>query len=69
MNHFTNTKFWKYYNKLPKYIQELADKSFNLLKTNPNHYSLQLKNIGKFWSVRVGKRYRALAIEKDKNLI
>ena len=69
MNHFTNPKFWNYYNKLPKAIQKLADKNFNLLKANPNRPSLHLKNIGSFFPVRIGKRYRALAVEKDKNLI
>jgi hypothetical protein len=25
---------------------------------------LWLKNIGRFWSVRIGRRYRALAVEE-----
>jgi hypothetical protein len=29
---------------------------------------LQLKKVGRFWSVRVGSRYRALAVEVDDGL-
>jgi hypothetical protein len=47
----------------------LADKNYALLKENPRHPSLQLKKVGRFWSVRVGSRYRALAVEMDQDLI
>jgi len=30
---------------------------------------LQLKKVGRFWSVRVGSRYRALAVEVDAGLL
>lgn len=63
MKHFTTPSFWKHYIKLPKDIQQLADKNFNLLKQNPNHPSLNLKRIGRFWSVRVGLEHRALAVD------
>jgi hypothetical protein len=39
------------------------------LKENPRHPSLQFKKIGRFWSVRVGLRYRALAVEADSDLV
>jgi hypothetical protein len=47
----------------------LADKNYALLKENPRHPSLQLKKVGRFWSVRVGSRHRASAVEMDKDLI
>lgn len=50
-------------------IQEVADKNFELLKENANHPSLHLKKVGRFWSVRVGIKYRALAVEMDEGLI
>jgi hypothetical protein len=31
--------------------------------------SLQLKKVGRLWSVRVGSRYRALAVEVDAGLL
>jgi hypothetical protein len=30
---------------------------------------LQFKKVGRFWSVRVGLRYRALAVETDGGLV
>jgi len=36
-----------------------------LLKDDPRHPSLQFKKVGKFWSVRIGLRYRALAVETN----
>ena len=40
MKHFTLPRFWQYYQKLPRDIQELADKNYELLKSDPNHPSL-----------------------------
>ena len=69
MRHFTAPSFWELYAKLPTSIQALADKNFDLLKENPRHPSLQLKKAGKYWSARVGIRYRAMAIEIDEGLL
>lgn len=40
-----------------------------VLKNNPQHPSLHLKKVGRFWSVRVGIKYRALAVEQDGDLV
>jgi hypothetical protein len=69
MRHFASSAFWEAYQNLPEHIRELADKNYALLKENPQHPSLHLKKIGRFWSVRVGLRYRALAVEVDDNLL
>ncbi|WP_422318004.1 type II toxin-antitoxin system RelE family toxin [Roseiarcus sp.] len=69
MRHFASPPFWEAYQKLPKEIRSLADKNYALLKDNPRHPSLQLKKVGRFWSVRVGPRYRALAVEVDTGLL
>jgi len=65
MEHFADRAFWISYEKLPAQIQELADKNFTLLKENPKHPSLHFKKAGKYWSVRIGDHYRALAREVD----
>jgi hypothetical protein len=44
-------------------VRALADKSFELLKSDPHHPSLRFKRVGRFRSVRVGLHYRALAVE------
>jgi hypothetical protein len=69
MRHFASSEFWDAYQRLPDRIRDLADKNFKLLKQNPNHPSLQFKKVGRFRSVRVGLRYRALAVEVDDGLL
>ncbi len=69
LKHFTNPSFWNCYYKLPPAIQELADKNFEILKSDSQHPSLHLKKVGRYWSARVGRRYRTLAVETKKGLI
>ena len=56
-------EFWALYEKLPKDVQGLADKNFALLKGNPEHPSLYLKTVGRYWSIRIGEKNRALGVE------
>jgi hypothetical protein len=69
MKHFASGAFWEAYGKLPEPVRTLADKNYALLKVNPQHPSLRFKKVGRFWSVRVGLRYRALAVEADSDLL
>ena len=59
-------EFWTLYEKLPKDVQELADKTFDLLKENPEHESLHLKKVGRYWSLQIGEKNRALGAEVDE---
>lgn len=69
MRHRASPKFWQYYHKLPSGIQKLADKSYELLKHDPHHPSIRFKKVGGFWSARIGRHYRALAIEDGNDLV
>ncbi len=69
MKHFASPSFWDAYERLPKEVQDLADKYFDLLKSDPRHPSLRLKKVGRFWSVRIGRKYRALAVEVEEGLL
>jgi hypothetical protein len=69
MKHFAAASFWDAYDKLPEAVRDLADKNFALLKQDPAHPSLHFKKVGRFWSARVGLRYRALATEVDGDLV
>ena len=69
MRHFASPNFWAAYQKLPLPLRELADRNYALLKSNPKHPSLHFKKVGPYWSVRVGLRYRALALEVDDGLL
>ena len=69
MRHFASFSFWNSHRNLPKRIQKLANKNFELLKQDPHHASLHLKRVRKFWSVRIGIKYRALAVEIEEALL
>jgi hypothetical protein len=43
MNHFASPQFWRLYRQLPPEVRALADKNFKLLKADPKHPSLHLK--------------------------
>jgi hypothetical protein len=69
MKNFASPSIWERYRNLPPAIQDLADRSFELLKANPSPPSLHLKKVNKYWSARVGRRYRALAVEIEQGLL
>ncbi|MFN3656243.1 MAG: type II toxin-antitoxin system RelE family toxin [Pseudolabrys sp.] len=69
MRHFASPAFWQAYAKLPENVRALADKNYALLKENPQHPSLKFKKVGRYWSVRVGLHYRALAAENGGDLV
>ncbi len=63
MKHLASPQYWTCLKALPKSVQQLAAKSFTLLKSDPRHPSLHFKQIGRFWSVRIGLSYRALGVD------
>ncbi|MET0219787.1 MAG: hypothetical protein ABW213_03935 [Tardiphaga sp.] len=69
MKHRASPKFWAAYDALPLAIRKLADANFQLLKRDRRHPSLQMKKVGPYWSVRIGLRYRALAVEVDGDCV
>lgn len=57
-------RFWSLLNALPREIQELAEKNYQLWLADAQHPSLNYKRLaggGQRFSVRVGDRYRAIA--------
>lgn len=69
MMHFASPSFWSAYESLPASVQRVADRNYKILKENPKHPSLHLKKIGRYWSVRVGLHYRALAVEIEDGML
>lgn len=67
--HKATPQFWERFEELPRSVQSLARKNFELLKQDLNYPSLHFKKIGNFWSARVGLAYRALAVEDDGDFI
>jgi len=49
-------------------VREQARRYFQRLKGDPRHPSLHFKQVGRFRSVRVGCRYRALGVEVEDGI-
>lgn len=69
MNHRATPRFWVCYRTLPEEIQRLADRCHELLLADPRHPSLHFRKVGRFWSVRVGLHYRALAVGDGADIV
>ena len=69
MRHRASRRFWACYNALPTELQRLADRCYEVLRQDPHHPSLHFKKVGRFWSVRVGLHYRALAVEDGQDMV
>jgi hypothetical protein len=69
MKHLASPSFWELYEGLPGPILELADKNFELLKADSKHPSLHLKRTGKYWSARIGIKYRVLGVDVDDGIL
>jgi hypothetical protein len=69
VRHRATRRFWECYRRLPGEIQRLADRSYELLRQDPQHPSLHFRRIGRFWSARVGLHYRALAVQEGPDLV
>ncbi|MBW1797901.1 MAG: hypothetical protein JRJ21_05745 [Deltaproteobacteria bacterium] len=67
--HHASLSFWKCYDAIPKEIQGQADKNFDLLKNDHRHPSLHFKKIGKYWSVRASREYRALGVNVEDGVL
>ncbi len=69
MKHLTSPDFWDHFSQLPEEIQRLARENYELLKDNARHPSLHLKKARGYWSVRVGRGYRALGKDIDGGIL
>jgi hypothetical protein len=55
--------FWSCYEKLPNDIKKLTDKIFSDLKKAEEHSSLKILKVGRYWSLQIGEKTRALGVE------
>ena len=69
MKHRASPRFWRLYRALPEEIQQLADRGYQMLLQDPRHPSLHFKRIGRVWSARVGLHHRALAAERNEEIV
>jgi hypothetical protein len=68
LSHRAGSRYWRLFDALPPEIQQIARENFALLRSDPRHPSLHFKRVGNYWSVRVGRNYRAVAIESADGL-
>jgi hypothetical protein len=69
VRHLASPEFWAGYEALSPAVRKLADANYELLKRDPRHPSLHFKKVGRYWSVRVGLHYRALAFETGSDML
>jgi hypothetical protein len=69
VRHFASAAFWRAYVRLPETVRALAGKNYALLKQDAKHPSLHFKQVGRYWSVRIGTRYRALGVDVDDGVL
>ena len=67
--HRTVPRFWRRFDELPSAVQQVAHRNFDLLKSNPRHPSLRFRNVGRYWSARVGAAHRAVALRDGDDFI
>ena len=72
MKSVTTERFRKLYDALPKHVKELTRKAYQKWKENPNHPSLQFKQVHKtqaVYSVRITISYRTLGVKQGNMMI
>ncbi|MDD2708022.1 MAG: hypothetical protein PHV34_08435 [Verrucomicrobiae bacterium] len=65
MNSSVTHSFRELFLKLPLEVRETAAKAYVLWMINPRHPSLHFKKVHGYWSVRIGRDYRALGLIKE----
>jgi hypothetical protein len=69
LRHYTDKNFWRFFHGLPDGIKDAAREQYRQLRKDPTHPSLHFKKVQNFYSVRVTKGYRALAVKANDDYI
>jgi hypothetical protein len=69
VTHHASPSFWAAYHLLSEKARKLADQSFALLNSDPRHPSLRWKQVGRYWSARIDRNNRALAVKDGDDFI
>ena len=67
--HRTTPDFWRHFAQLPQPVQRTARRNYQRLKDDPGYGSLRFKKVREYWAVRVGRSYRALALEYGNDFV
>ncbi len=63
MKHYATPEFWYHYREMPPEVRSLANSAFQFLKADPRHPGVHFKQVGEYWSARIGLHYRAVGID------
>ncbi len=69
MKHVAIDQYYQLHDRLSEGTRKLIEHNFSVIKEYPNHPLLRLKKIDGIWSMRIGSRHRALAIEDGETII
>jgi hypothetical protein len=69
MQSLTTLDFWDLYRALPPEAKLLARKAYRLWRDDMHYPSLHFNKVGKYWSIRISKDYRAVAVKKGEDYI
>ena len=69
MRHYASPAFWEAFGSLDPAAREAARNAFALMKSDPRHPSVRLKKVGRYWSARIGRGHRAVAVEVEDGLL
>jgi hypothetical protein len=69
LTHHAAPEFWDAYQNLPATVRRQADRTFAKLKSDQYHPSVRFKQVGRYWSARVGLHYRAVALRDENEFI
>ena len=69
MKHVAVEQFSEMYETLPLKLRKLADHNFSVIRQYPNHPLLRLLKSEGMWSMRIGSRHRAIAVEVGDTII
>ena len=72
MKSVTTERFRKAYDSLPTHVKDLTRKAYKKWKENPNHPSLQYKQVHSvqtIYSARVNLSYRTLGLKQGNTMI
>ena len=69
MKHVAVDQYWQLHDALSASTRKLVEHNFSVIKEFPNHPLLRLIKKGGLWSMRIGSRHRALAVEDGDTII
>lgn len=69
IGHKLTEEFHRLCGKLPKDVRKRVSRKIEMLRQDPRHCSLCLKKVGTYWSIKISRGHRALAVKDSGTLV